>query len=68
MRNFTELASVRSDQPAPFADQLRLAVAAYLARFLAEHWYPALWVGEIAEYLLAFLVSISAARGHRLAG
>jgi integrase/recombinase XerD len=33
MRNFTELASARSDQPAPFADQLRLAVAAYLARF-----------------------------------
>ena len=33
MRNFTELASVRSDQPAPFADQPRLAVAAYLARF-----------------------------------
>jgi integrase/recombinase XerD len=33
MRNFTELASVRSGQPAPFADQLRLAVAAYLAWF-----------------------------------
>jgi site-specific recombinase XerD len=33
MRNFTELASVHSDQPAPFTDQLRLAVAAYLARF-----------------------------------
>jgi integrase/recombinase XerD len=33
MRNFTELASVRSDRPAPFTDQLRLAVAAYLARF-----------------------------------
>jgi hypothetical protein len=33
MRNFTELASARSDRPAPFADQLRLAVAAYLARF-----------------------------------
>src|SRR5215831_8539584 len=33
MTNFTELASVRSDQPAPCTDQLRLAVAAYLARF-----------------------------------
>src|SRR6516162_5854681 len=33
MRNFTELACVRSDQPAPCTDQLRLAVAAYLARF-----------------------------------
>jgi hypothetical protein len=33
MTNFTELASVPSDRPAPFADQLRLAVAAYLARF-----------------------------------
>ena len=30
---FTELASVPSDPPAPFTDQLRLAVAAYLARF-----------------------------------
>jgi len=25
MRNFTELASARSDQPAPFTDQLQLA-------------------------------------------
>ncbi|MGO8883286.1 MAG: tyrosine-type recombinase/integrase [Streptosporangiaceae bacterium] len=33
MMNFTELASVPSDRPAPFTDQLRLAVAAYLARF-----------------------------------
>ena len=32
MMNFTELASVPSD-PVPFTDQLRLAVAAYLARF-----------------------------------
>ena len=30
---FTELASVPSDPLAPFTDQLRLAVAAYLARF-----------------------------------
>ena len=30
---FTELASVPSDHAAPFTDQLRLAVAAYLARF-----------------------------------
>ena len=33
MRNFTELASVRSGRPAPFADQRRLAVAAYPASF-----------------------------------
>jgi len=33
MMNFTELASVPSDRPIPFTDQLRLAVAAYLARF-----------------------------------
>jgi integrase/recombinase XerD len=33
MTKFTELASVPSDRPAPFTDQLRLAVAAYLARF-----------------------------------
>jgi integrase/recombinase XerD len=33
MMNFTELTSVPSDRPVPFTDQLRLAVAAYLARF-----------------------------------
>jgi hypothetical protein len=33
MMTFTELASVPSDPMAPFTDQLRLAVAAYLARF-----------------------------------
>ena len=33
MMDFTELASAPSDPPAPFTDQLRLAVAAYLARF-----------------------------------
>jgi integrase/recombinase XerD len=33
MMNYTELASVPSDPPVPFTDQLRLAVAAYLARF-----------------------------------
>jgi len=33
MTNFTELAPVPSDRPAPVTDQLRLAVAAYLARF-----------------------------------
>jgi integrase/recombinase XerD len=33
MMNFAELTSVPSDPPAPFTDQLRLAVAAYLARF-----------------------------------
>jgi hypothetical protein len=33
MMNFTELASAPSDRPVPFTDQLRLAVAAYPARF-----------------------------------
>jgi hypothetical protein len=33
MMTFSDLASVPSDPPAPFTDQLRLAVAAYLARF-----------------------------------
>jgi site-specific recombinase XerD len=33
MITFTELAAVPSDPLAPFTDQLRLAVAAYLARF-----------------------------------
>ncbi len=33
MMNFTELASAPSDPPEPFTDRLRLAVAAYLARF-----------------------------------
>ena len=33
MMDFTELASAPPDPPAPFTDQLRLAVAAYLARF-----------------------------------
>ena len=33
MMTFAELASVPSDRLVPFTDQLRLAVAAYLARF-----------------------------------
>jgi integrase/recombinase XerD len=33
MMYFAELPSVPFDHPAPFTDQLRLAVAAYLARF-----------------------------------
>jgi site-specific recombinase XerD len=33
MMNFTELAPVPADRPAPFTDQLRLAVATYLTRF-----------------------------------
>jgi hypothetical protein len=33
MKTFTELTSAPSDLPAPFTNQLRLAVAAYLARF-----------------------------------
>ena len=43
MTNFTDLASVPSDRPVPFTDQLRLAVAAYLARFKGssrEHTQP----------------------------
>jgi site-specific recombinase XerD len=54
MMNFTDLASVPSDRPGPFADQLRLAVAAYLARFTGssrEHTESDLrcflaWCGE----------------------
>jgi len=33
MMSFTDLTPVPADHPAPFADQLRLAAAAYLARF-----------------------------------
>ena len=33
MKNLTTLGSAPSDPPVPFTDQLRLAVAAYLARF-----------------------------------
>jgi hypothetical protein len=33
MTTFSDLASVPSDPQVPFTDQLRLAVAAYLARF-----------------------------------
>jgi hypothetical protein len=33
MMTFTDLTSVPADHPAPFTDQLQLAVAAYLARF-----------------------------------
>ena len=33
MMSFTDLTSVPADHPAPLTDQLRLAVAAYLARF-----------------------------------
>ena len=39
MMNFTELASVPSDHLIPFTDQLRLAVAAYLARFKGSSRY-----------------------------
>jgi hypothetical protein len=33
MMNYAELAPVPSDHLVPFTDQLRLAMAAYLARF-----------------------------------
>ena len=39
MMPFTELPSVPSDQPVPCTDQLRLAVAAYLARFKGASRY-----------------------------
>jgi integrase/recombinase XerD len=48
MMNFTEPPSVPSDHPVPFTDQLRLAVAAYLARFKGssrEHTCAATWPG-----------------------
>jgi integrase/recombinase XerD len=39
MKNFAELSSVPSDHPVPLAGQLRLAVAAYLARFNGSSRY-----------------------------
>jgi SAM-dependent methyltransferase len=36
MMTFTELAQAPSDPPEPFTDRLRLAVAAYLARFMGS--------------------------------
>jgi hypothetical protein len=39
MMNFADLSSVPSDRLVPFTDQLRLAVAAYLARFKASSRY-----------------------------
>ncbi len=39
--NFTELASIPSDRPVPCTDQLRLAVAACLARFKGSSRYHA---------------------------
>jgi hypothetical protein len=39
MMNFTNLPSVPSDHPVPFTDQLRLAEAAYLARFKGASRY-----------------------------
>jgi hypothetical protein len=52
MTNFTELPSARSDHRVPFIDQLRLAVAAYLARFKGSSRYhhrvrPALLPGLV---------------------
>jgi hypothetical protein len=37
MTNFAELPSAPSDHLVPFTDQLRLAVAAHLARFKTSH-------------------------------
>jgi hypothetical protein len=39
MMNFADLASAPCDRPLPFTDQLRLAVAAYLARFKGSSRY-----------------------------
>jgi integrase/recombinase XerD len=39
MMNFPELPSAPPDRPVPFTDQLRLAVAAYLARFQGSSRY-----------------------------
>ena len=39
MMNFPELPSAPPDHPAPSTDQLRLAVAAYLARFQGPSRY-----------------------------
>jgi hypothetical protein len=39
MKNFTDLSSVASDHLGPFTDQLRLTVAAYLARFKGASRY-----------------------------
>jgi hypothetical protein len=39
MMNFPELPSAPSDHPVPFTDQLRVAVAAYLARFMGSSRY-----------------------------
>jgi hypothetical protein len=39
MMTFTDLSSVHSDQVVPFTDQLRLAVAACLARFKGASRY-----------------------------
>ena len=39
MKNFIDLSSVPSDHLVPFTDQLRLAVAAYLARFQGASRY-----------------------------
>jgi site-specific recombinase XerD len=49
MMNFTELPSVPSDHPGPFTDQLRLAVAAYLARFKGSSRYHT--ASDLRSYL-----------------
>jgi integrase/recombinase XerD len=49
MMTSTELALVPSDPAAPFTDRLRLAVAAYLARFKGssrEHAHYLVWCAE----------------------
>jgi hypothetical protein len=46
MTNFTELIPVPSDRLVPVADRLRLAVAAYLARFTGS----SRWMQEIRHF------------------
>ena len=54
MTNFTEPPSISSDHLMPFTDQLRLAVAAYLARFTAppaltpDPTCAAIWPGALS--------------------
>ena len=59
MMNFTELPSAPSDRPVPFADPLRLAAAAYLARFKGSS-------REHTESVSAF--AASSARSRRASG
>ena len=68
MMTFTELASAPSDPPVPFTNQLRLAVAAYLARFKGVRWpgrgsaAVMVWVRRVAIVRLWATTGASALR------